>query len=147
MRAEDIVCTIILSALLGALLLCAVILLIVEMLMLDFQTKKHKDYFALVEEHNNLTSKHVEYHNKNVAPLCRQIDRFESEKKYYSADKLKSEQEKFEKIKLEIERHEEHLSVIQKQIDEVHLKLKGIVNKDPKFKKYLLKHYMWRERQ
>lgn len=145
METEDIVCAIILSALLGALLLCVVILPIVEMLMRGFQAKKHKDYFTLIEEYNNLQSKHCSYHNKYVSPLLCKIDFFESQKKYYTTTKLKSEQEEIEKIKLEIEQHEEYLSTIQKQTYEIHLKFKSIVDKDPKFKKYLLRRNMWRE--
>lgn len=121
--------------------------LIIEDIILNSQMKKHKDYFELIKEHNKLQDKYCSYHNKHISPLLREIDYFENQKKYYTANKIKTEQIKIRKMKMEIEQHEEHLSTIQKQVDEIHLKLKDIVDKEPKFKKYLLKHNMWKERQ
>lgn len=116
-------------------------------IILNFQMKKHKDYFELIKEHNRLQDEYCSYHNKHISPLLRKIDFFESEKKYYTTNKLKIKQAEIEKIKLEIEQHEEYLSIIQKQVDEMHSKLKDILDKEPEFKKYLLKHSMWEEHQ
>lgn len=67
-------------------LLCSAINAIFEHKELKKRTA-HPQFYGWIAELNEMVAKEVSYHNKEIAPLKREIDRLIAEQPYYAADK------------------------------------------------------------